>query len=163
MSFTNGILNLTNWAGNVILPTLAGLFFAIAVLKFARSEPYAAAMYGGFLCLMASGLLRAMETFASQRAWNDPDVYWMSLVSLVDWICNVVMPGDARLCRVAGGGRRVAHGHRHADPSHGRMDEALCSGRSLPAPIRTCPDGGILCSEGDRRSHLRGEDECRLR
>src|SRR5438445_268318 len=26
MSFTNGILNLTNWAGNVILPTLAGLF-----------------------------------------------------------------------------------------------------------------------------------------
>ncbi len=49
MSFTHGILNLTNWAGNVILPTLAGLFFAIAALKFARSEPHAAAMYGGFL------------------------------------------------------------------------------------------------------------------
>ena len=92
MSFNHGILNLTNWAGNVILPTVAGLFFAIAVLKFARSEPYAAAMYGGFLCLMASGLLRAMETFASQKAWNDPDVYWMSLVGLVDWICNVLMP-----------------------------------------------------------------------
>jgi hypothetical protein len=88
MSFTNGILNLTNWAGNVILPTLAGLFFAIAILRFARLEPHAAAMYGGFLCLMASGLLRAMETFASQRAWNDPDVYWMSLVSMVDWICK---------------------------------------------------------------------------
>src|SRR5258708_35576541 len=41
---------------------------------------------------MASGLLRAMETFASQRAWNDPDVYWISLVSLGDWICNVLMP-----------------------------------------------------------------------
>jgi len=38
MSFTNGILNLTNWVGNVILPTLAALFFAIAVLRFARSE-----------------------------------------------------------------------------------------------------------------------------
>ena len=98
MSFTNGILNLTNWAGNVILPTLAGLFFAIAVLRFARSQPYATAMYGGFLCLMASGLLRAMETFASQRAWNDPDVYWMSLVSLVDWICNVRCR-STRVCR----------------------------------------------------------------
>jgi hypothetical protein len=102
MSFTHGILNLTNWAGNVILPTLAGLFFAIAVMRFAHSERDAAAMYGGFLCLMASGLLRAMETFASQRAWNDPDVYWISLVSLVDWICNVLMPVYAGLQVTAG-------------------------------------------------------------
>lgn len=106
MSFTNGILNLTNWAGNVILPTLAGLFFAIAVLRFARSEHCSVAMYGGFLCLMASGLLRAMETFASQRPWNDPDVYWMSLVSLVDWICNVLMPVYAGL-QVAAGALRM--------------------------------------------------------
>ena len=106
MSFTNGILNLANWAGNVILPTLAGLFFAIAILRFARSESSAAAMYGGLLCLMASGLLRAMETFASQRAWNDPDVYWMSLVSLVDWICNVLMPVYAGL-EVAAGALRM--------------------------------------------------------
>jgi hypothetical protein len=106
MSFTNGILNLTNWAGNVILPTLAALFFAIAVWRFARLESYAAAMYGAFLCLMASGLLRTMETFASQRAWNDPDVYWMSLVSLVDWICNVLMPVYAGL-QVAAGALRM--------------------------------------------------------
>lgn len=106
MSFTNGILNLTNWAGNVILPTLAGLFLAIAVMKFARSEPYAASMYGGFLCLMVSGLLRAMETFASRRAWNDPDVYWISLVTLVDWICNVLMPVYAGL-QVAAGALRI--------------------------------------------------------
>ncbi len=106
MSFTNGILNLTNWAGNVILPTLAGLFFAVAVLKFAHSESYTSPMYGGFLCLMASGLLRAMETFASQRAWNDPDVYWISLVTLVDWICNVLMPVYAAL-QVAAGALRM--------------------------------------------------------
>jgi hypothetical protein len=106
MSFTNGILNLTNWTGNVILPTLAGLFFAIAVLKFARSESYAASMYGGFLCLMVSGLLRAMESFASQRAWNDPDVYWVSLVNLVDWISNVLMPVYAGL-QVAAGALRM--------------------------------------------------------
>jgi len=90
----------------VILPTFAGLFFAIAILRFARSESYVAPMYGGFLCLMASGLLRSMETFASQKAWNDPDVYWMSLVSLVDWICNVLMPVYAGL-QVAAGALRM--------------------------------------------------------
>ncbi len=106
MSFTNGILNLTNWMGNVILPTLAGLFFAIGVLRFSRSESYAHAMYGGFLCLMASGLLRAMETFASQRPWNDPDVYWIALLTLVNWICNVLMPVYAGL-QVAAGALRM--------------------------------------------------------
>jgi hypothetical protein len=129
MSFTNGILNLTNWAGNVILPTLAGLFFAIAILRFARSESYAAAMYGGLLCLMASGLLRAMETFASQRAWNDPDVYWISLVSLVDWICNVVMPVYAGL-QVAAGALRMGIVTR-IHPTEGWMRHFVAAGLCL--------------------------------
>lgn len=129
MSFTNGILHLTNWAGNVILPTLAGLFFAIAILKFARSEPYAAGMYGGFLCLMASGLLRAMETFASQRAWNDPDVYWISLVSLVDWICNVLMPVYAGL-QVAAGALRMGIVTR-IHPAEGWMRHFVAAGLCL--------------------------------
>ena len=76
MSFYNGILNLTNWGGNVILPTLAGLFIAIAIIQFSKGAAYQHAMYGGFLCLMASGLLRAFETFASQRSWNSPDLVW---------------------------------------------------------------------------------------
>jgi hypothetical protein len=106
MSFTNGILNLTNWTGNVILPTLAGLFFAIAILRFSRGESSTHAMYGGFLFLMVSGLLRAMETFASQRAWSDPDVYWIALLSLVNWICNVLMPVYAGI-QVAAGAMRM--------------------------------------------------------
>src|SRR6266851_5491491 len=71
MSFENGILNLANWAGNVILPTLAGLFIAVAILQFSKSLDYSHALYGAFACLMVSGLTRALETFASQRAWND--------------------------------------------------------------------------------------------
>jgi hypothetical protein len=129
MSFTNGILNLTNWAGNVILPTLAALFFAIAVLRFARSGSYAAAMYGAFLCLMASGLLRTMETFASQRAWNDPDVYWMSLVSLVDWICNVLMPVYAGL-QVAAGALRMGIVTR-VHPTEGWLRHFVVAGLCL--------------------------------
>lgn len=129
MSFTNGILNLTNWTANGILPTLAGLFFAIAVLKFARSAPHAASMYGGFLCLMASGLLRAMETFASQRAWNDPDVYWVSLVTLVDWICNVLMPVYAGLQVAAGALRMGIVATIH--PAEGWMKHFVAAGLCL--------------------------------
>jgi hypothetical protein len=113
MSFCNGIANLTNWAANVILPTLAGLFFAIAVLRFSRGLGYYQSMYGGFLCLMGSGLLRALETFVSQRSWNDPDVYWMSMVSLVDWVSNVIMPIYAALEVAAGGASLVSNMRIH--------------------------------------------------
>jgi len=106
-SFENGILNLTNWAGNVILPTLAALFIAIAIIQFSRGAAYSSALYGGFMCLMASGLLRAFETFASQRNWNDPDLFWVALVSLVNWISNVLLPVYAAL-QVAAGGLQLA-------------------------------------------------------
>ena len=129
MSFTNGILNLTNWAGNVILPSLTGLFFAVAIFRFARSESYAAAMYGGFLSLMASGLLRAMETFASQRPFNAPDLYWMALVSLVDWVCNVLMPLYAGL-QVAAGALRMGIITR-VHPAEGWMRHFVAAGLCL--------------------------------
>src|SRR2546425_8402446 len=129
MSFYNGIANLTNWAANVILPTLAGLFFVAAVLRFSRGLGYYQSMYGGFLCLMASGLLRAMETFASQRSWNDPDVYWMSLVSLVDWICNVLMPVYAGL-EVAAGALRMGIVTR-IHPTEGWMRHFVAAGLCL--------------------------------
>ena len=86
MSVYNGILNLTNWAGNVIMPTLGALFIAIAILQFARGQHqvYSTWAYGGMLCLMVSGLLRAMEKFTGQLGWNNPDLYWNSIVNLVD-------------------------------------------------------------------------------
>ena len=102
MSFQNGILNLTNWSANVILPTLAGLFIIIAIVQFSKGADYSRAMYGGFLCLMASGLLRALETFTRQRAWNNPDQYWIALVTLVDWLGNVILPLYAALQVAAG-------------------------------------------------------------
>ena len=92
MDFHTGILNLTNWAGNVILPTLAGLFLSVAVVCFSKGRDYHHWMYGGFLSLMASGLLRMTETFTSQLAWNNPDLYWNSLLNLTNWVANVVLP-----------------------------------------------------------------------
>jgi len=111
VSFYNGFLNFTNWSGNVILPTMAGLFFALAVFRFSKGQPYSHALYSGLLALMASGLLRAFEKFASQRAWNDPDVYWISLVTFVNWVCNVLMPIYAAV-EVTAGGLALATGER---------------------------------------------------
>ena len=49
-------------------------------------------MYGALACLMVSGLTRAFETFASQATWNNPDLYWISLVTLINWFANVILP-----------------------------------------------------------------------
>jgi hypothetical protein len=92
MFFETGILNLTNWLGNVILPTLSALFFAIAIIRFVGPLQHQNWMYAGFLSLMASGILRSLEFFSTQQAWDDPDLYWMSLMNLVNWIANVMMP-----------------------------------------------------------------------
>jgi hypothetical protein len=92
MSFENGILNLTNWAGNVIMPTLSGLFFAIGLMRMVGPGQHQRWFWAGFLSLMVAGLLRGLETFSSQSSWNEPDLYWIALRSLVDWVCNVIIP-----------------------------------------------------------------------
>ena len=68
--FENGLLNLTNWAGNVIMPTLAGLFFAAAIYRFSKAHPYSHLSWAGFAALMCSGLLRALEAFAQQAGFS---------------------------------------------------------------------------------------------
>src|SRR2546427_774718 len=94
MSLYNGILHLTNWTGNVIMPTLGALFIAVAVIQFARGyhNLYSTWAYGGLICLMVSGLLRMFEKFTGQLGWNNPDLYWNSLLNLVDWFANVILP-----------------------------------------------------------------------
>ena len=41
---------------------------------------------------MCSGLLRAMESFSNQSAWNSPDRYWISILTFVNWVGNVLLP-----------------------------------------------------------------------
>ena|ERR1700735_4429516 len=89
MNFLDGITNLTDWMGNVIMPTLAALFFALAVLRFAHGQAHTYTPWAGFLCLMVSGILRGIEKFATQAAWNNPDLIWITLRGLVNWTCNV--------------------------------------------------------------------------
>lgn len=102
MFFDQGVLNLANWVGNVILPTLAGLFIIIAILEFSKGRDFSQSLYGALACLLVSGLTRVFETFASQRPWNDPDLYWVALTTLIDWVGNVILPVYAALQVVAG-------------------------------------------------------------
>ena len=84
MSFQNGMLNLTNWLGNVIMPTIAGLFAAAAVYRFGKAQPWQHLAWAAMSSLMCSGLLRALESFSNQAAWNNPDRYWLAILTLVD-------------------------------------------------------------------------------
>ena len=59
MNLSNGLLNLTNWLGNVIMPTMAGLFAAAAIYRFSKAHPYSHFGYAALASLMCSGLLRA--------------------------------------------------------------------------------------------------------
>ena len=92
MFFDHGMLHLANWMGNVIMPTLAAAFIIIAILQFSKGQEFSHSMYGALACLLVSGLTRAFETFASQAAWNNPDLYWISIRILIDWVANVILP-----------------------------------------------------------------------
>jgi len=88
----SGILNLTNYLANVIMPTISGLFFAGAVYAFSKGREWQRFSHAAFASLMCSGILRLVESFSQAAAWNDPDRYWLALLALVDWVGNVMLP-----------------------------------------------------------------------
>src|SRR3974377_114853 len=106
MSFDHGILNLPDWVGNVVMPPLTAVFIIIGIIQFSKALEFSHAMYGALACLMVSGLTRAFETFASQRAWNNPDVYWLALLTAINWVGNVILPVYAA-AQVAIGALRI--------------------------------------------------------
>ena len=92
MNLPNGLLNLTNWVGNVIMPTMAGLFAAAAIYHFSKGRQYQNLVYAALASLMCSGLVRVLESFSNQSAWNNPDRFWIALLTLVNWVGNVLLP-----------------------------------------------------------------------
>src|SRR5581483_7861380 len=129
MSFDNGILHLANWAGNVIMPTLAALFIIAAILQFSKGQEFSHSMYGALACVMVSGLTRAFETFASQRAWNNPDVYWLALLTAINWVGNVILPVYAA-AQVAIGALRIGM-FSYIHPTSSWMRHFLAAGLCL--------------------------------
>ena len=56
MSLDGAITNLASWAGNTMMPTMAGLFFAGAVYRYSKGGQFEQFLYGGFASLMCSGM-----------------------------------------------------------------------------------------------------------
>lgn len=92
MSFDGAIANLASWAGNTMLPTLAGLFFAGAVYRYSKNGPFEQLLYGGFASLSCSGILRALEGFVRNAGPTSADAYWTAVLNLVNWTANVILP-----------------------------------------------------------------------
>lgn len=129
MSFDHGILHLANWLGNVIMPTIAAVFIIVAILQFSKGNEFSHSMYGALACLMVSGLTRALEAFASQAAWNNPDVYWMALTTLINWVGNVILPVYAA-AQVAVGALRMGI-FSYINPTSGWMRHFLTAALCL--------------------------------
>jgi len=92
MSLDGAIANLASWAGNTMMPTMAGLFFAGAVYRYSKGSPFEQLLYGGFASLMCSGFLRALEGFVQNAGPTNADVYWTAVMSLVNFTANVILP-----------------------------------------------------------------------
>lgn len=92
MSLNGAITNLASWAGNTMMPTMAGMFFAGAVYRYSKSGPFEHLFYGGFASLMCSGFLRAVEGFVQHAGPTSPDGFWTATMSLVNWTANVILP-----------------------------------------------------------------------
>jgi len=92
MSLDGAITNLASWAGNTMMPTIAGMFFGGAVYRYSKSSPFENLLYGGFASLMCSGMLRALEGFVQHAGPTSADAYWMALMSLVNFTANVILP-----------------------------------------------------------------------
>jgi len=52
MSLDGAVVNLASWAGNVMMPTMAGAFFAGAVYRYSKGGQFEQLLYGGFASLM---------------------------------------------------------------------------------------------------------------
>jgi len=92
MSLDGAITNLASWAGNTIMPTMAGLFFAGAVYRYSKGEAFEQFLYGGFASLTCSGILRALEGFVQHAGATSADGYWIALMTLTDYTANVILP-----------------------------------------------------------------------
>jgi hypothetical protein len=92
MSLDGAVVNLASWAGNVMMPTMAGAFFAGAVYRYSKGGQFENLLYGGFASLMCSGMLRALEGFVQHAGPTSADGYWTAVMSLVNWLANVILP-----------------------------------------------------------------------
>lgn len=94
-SFETGLLNLTNWIGNEVFVVLAGLILAAGIYQYSKGRDADRYFYGGLTSLMVSGFLRLAETMSRQA--SGADQYWTAILTLTNYVGNVILPTYAAL------------------------------------------------------------------
>jgi hypothetical protein len=89
-SFDQGILGVTNWVGNAIMPVLAALMIALGIYRFSRGGDFERYVWGALGALSVSGLLRLIEVFTTQSSGSNQ--IFQAVLTLADWVCNVILP-----------------------------------------------------------------------
>lgn len=90
-SFDTGLTAMASYLGNVILPICAGLVLCIGIYQLAhRARAGERYLSASVVCLLASGFVRLAEYFSTQNSGQDQFFY--ALLSLTNWVGNVVMP-----------------------------------------------------------------------
>lgn len=90
-SFDTALTSMASYLGNVILPTCAGLTLCIGIYSLAR-KPQSGERYltATMICLLVSGFVRLVEHFSVQQ--TGADQFYMALLSMTNWLANVIMP-----------------------------------------------------------------------
>jgi hypothetical protein len=90
---------------------------------------------------MVSGLLRMFEKFTGQLGWNNPDLYWNSLLNLVDWFANVILPVYAGMHVAVGA---LKFGGLFEQQVHHQFNHTRQYLFTTQRPLRTARAGGGL-------------------
>lgn len=89
-SLGGAIQMLASYLGNAILPICAGLIFCMAIWAYSQRRDGNRYIVGALVVLLASGFIRAAEVFAAQSAGSEQ--YSIAILSLVNYVSNVIMP-----------------------------------------------------------------------
>ena len=89
-SFDQGLLNMTNWIGNGVMPILAALILAFGIYQYSKGHSLERYIYATLGALLVSGLLRLTEHLAAQGSGTNQ--VFDALLGLANWVGNVILP-----------------------------------------------------------------------
>ena len=92
MSLDGAITNLASWAGNTMMPTMAGLFFAGAVYRYSKGAPFEQLAIRRLCLADVFGNVARAGRLRSARRSDKRRCFWMATMSLVNWTANVILP-----------------------------------------------------------------------
>ena len=91
ISFDTALNSMASYIGNLILPVCAGLVLCVGLYQLAhRAKAGERYITAAGACLLASGMIRLVESFSTQQTGQDQ--FYFALLGLTNWVGNVIMP-----------------------------------------------------------------------